>query len=179
MMARISPSERELASAAACAILRSQEVWQSAGSVLFYSVLSGELDLSPLMAEAACGGKVVALPKYDPAMACYTPYRIERPEVELVPGAFGILEPLAEAPALALKQLDLALVPGLAFDCGGRRLGRGKGHYDRLLAAVTGVRCGVAFDQQIVVNVPVEPHDILMNFILTPTRWLSFAGRAV
>jgi 5-formyltetrahydrofolate cyclo-ligase len=60
----------------------------------------------------------------------------------------------------------------------GRRLGRGKGYYDRLLAAVRGAKCGVAFDQQVVSEIPVEPHDILMNFTLTPTRWLVFGQSA-
>ena len=75
------------------------------------------------------------------------------------------------APAL-LNSLDLVLVPGVAFDLHGRRLGRGKGYYDQLLAGVCGTTCGVAFDEQIVREVPLEPHDVLMNCILTPTRWV-------
>jgi 5-formyltetrahydrofolate cyclo-ligase len=65
------------------------------------------------------------------------------------------------------------LVPGVAFDLHGRRLGRGKGFYDRLLADVRGKTCGVAFDEQIVREVPVEPHDSDVNCILTPTRWIE------
>ena len=68
---------------------------------------------------------------------------------------------------------DLILVPGVAFDLHGRRLGRGKGFYDQLLAAVRGTTCGVAFEQQMVREVPVEPHDIHLNSILTPTRWIE------
>ena len=74
---------------------------------------------------------------------------------------------------MPLNRLDFVLVPGIAFDLQGRRLGRGKGYYDRLLAEVRGKTCGVAFDEQIVDEIPVEPHDIHVNCILTPTRWIE------
>jgi 5-formyltetrahydrofolate cyclo-ligase len=69
--------------------------------------------------------------------------------------------------------VDLILVPGLAFDLRGRRLGRGKGYYDQLLRGLRGITCGVAFDQQIVAEIPVEPHDVRVNCVLTPTRWIQ------
>jgi 5-formyltetrahydrofolate cyclo-ligase len=72
-----------------------------------------------------------------------------------------------------MNRLDLALVPGLAFDSGGRRIGRGKGFFDRLLVEVTGVKCGVGMDEQVLDEIPAETHDIAMNFIATPTRWLA------
>jgi 5-formyltetrahydrofolate cyclo-ligase len=72
-------------------------------------------------------------------------------------------------------RLDLVLVPGIGFDVSGRRLGRGQGFYDRLLAGIAGTKCGVAFDQQVVGQIPAEKHDASMNFILTPTRWLEAA----
>ena len=87
-------------------------------------------------------------------------------------------EPREHCAALALNRLDFVLVPGVAFDLDGRRLGRGKGYYDRLLATVTGAACGVAFDRQIVPRVPSEPHDARLNCILTPTRWQLVTGRA-
>jgi len=74
---------------------------------------------------------------------------------------------------LPLNRLDLTLVPGVAFDLHGRRLGRGKGIYDQILAAVGGLTCGITFDEQVVSEVPVEPHDIQVNRILTPTRWIE------
>ncbi|HLP77584.1 MAG TPA: 5-formyltetrahydrofolate cyclo-ligase, partial [Candidatus Paceibacterota bacterium] len=78
---------------------------------------------------------------------------------------------------VSLNQLDLVLVPGVAFDACGRRLGRGKGFYDRLLADTRGIKCGVAFDEQIVTGIPVEPHDVLVDCILTPTRWIDCDSR--
>jgi 5-formyltetrahydrofolate cyclo-ligase len=61
----------------------------------------------------------------------------------------------------------------MAFDLRGNRLGRGKGFYDRLLEKISGVKCGVCLDFQIVENVPMEPHDATMRFMVTPTRCVS------
>ncbi len=88
-------------------------------------------------------------------------------------GRFGIREPVDRCTHLGLNRLDLILVPGVAFDLNGRRVGRGKGYYDRLLRLASGRKCGVGFDEQLVSEVPVEAHDILLNCILTPTRWLE------
>jgi 5-formyltetrahydrofolate cyclo-ligase len=70
----------------------------------------------------------------------------------------------------------LILVPGVAFDWHGRRLGRGKGFYDRLLAGVRGVKCGIAFAGQMVNEVPAGPSDVRMNFMMTPARGAEIAG---
>jgi 5-formyltetrahydrofolate cyclo-ligase len=98
---------------------------------------------------------------------------VSDPANDLRPGLLGIREPTEHCEAIALKRLDLVLVPGVAFDARGRRLGRGKGYYDRLLSDVRGVRCGVAFDEQIVPEVPVGPRDALLNCVVTPSRWLE------
>jgi 5-formyltetrahydrofolate cyclo-ligase len=74
-----------------------------------------------------------------------------------------------------LNRLDLVLVPGVGFDLQGRRLGRGRGFYDRLLADVDGIKCGVAFEEQVVSEIPVGPRDVRLNFILTPTRCVEVA----
>ena len=63
----------------------------------------------------------------------------------------------------------MILVPGLAFDLRGGRLGRGRGYYDRFLAGATGLRVGVCFEDQIVADVPLEPHDLRMDFVVTPS----------
>jgi 5-formyltetrahydrofolate cyclo-ligase len=92
---------------------------------------------------------------------------------ELATGPFQVREPVAACPVVPLNRLDLALVPGLGFDARGGRLGRGKGHYDRLLAGFAGMKTGVAFDFQILPEVPREPHDIALNAVVTPTWWLE------
>jgi 5-formyltetrahydrofolate cyclo-ligase len=79
-------------------------------------------------------------------------------------------------PGIPLDRPDLILVPGVAFDWHGHRLGRGRGFYDRLLADVRGVKCGITSDEQMVNDVPAGPSDVRMNFILTPTRAAEIAG---
>jgi len=168
----MSGSSRAEASAKARLILEDQPIWKSAKSVLFYAPLPEELDVWPLLERALAAGKVVALPRFimesEPYIACQI-----SDDGEVLTGQFGIREPAAHCPEVALNRLDLLLVPGVAFDALGHRLGRGKGYYDRLLSAATGTRCGVAFDQQIVREVPLAPHDAHLNCILTPTRWIS------
>jgi hypothetical protein len=91
---------------------------------------------------------------------------------DLIPGATPFRNRLRIAP-FSLKPPTYCSSLG-AFDLLGRRLGRGRGYYDKMLAAPSGVRCGVGFDQQIVSEIPVAPHDAHLNCILTPTRWLQF-----
>lgn len=171
-------ADRRAASARARELLRRQAVWQCARTVLFYAPMAGELDVSPLLEEALRAGKTVALPRFVQETETYLPFQVSHPGRDCAPGRFGISEPAAHCPAVELKRLDLALAPGLAFDLSGCRLGRGGGFYDRLLAGIAGAKCGVAFDQQIVPQIPAERHDVNMNFILTPTRWLEFSGPA-
>ncbi len=147
--------------------------------VLFYAPLPEELDVWQLATKTLAAGKMVALPRFDSAKGTYVACRIQNLTSDLESGRFGIREPKANCPKLALNELDLVLVPGVAFDLQGRRLGRGKGYYDRLLATMRGVTCGIAFDQQILSEIPVEPHDLIVNCILTPTRWIEPKQRAV
>ena len=97
---------------------------------------------------------------------------------DLRPGRFGVLEPGAECPVVPFSALDLVLVPGIAFDRAGNRLGRGRGFYDRMLAlSPDAVSCGVGFDGQVVARVPVEPHDVKLHRMWTPTGQI-LAGSA-
>jgi 5-formyltetrahydrofolate cyclo-ligase len=171
----ITPQQRALASAQACELLRQQKIWQQAKSVMFYSTLTDELDFSPLIDEALELGKTVALPKFVESTKSYIPFKISHAQQDCAVGKFGIVEPIATCAEFPANRLDLILVPGVAFDLTGHRLGRGQGHYDRLLVHVTGIKCGVAFDEQLVQRIPAEAHDIRMNCVLTPTRFIECA----
>jgi 5-formyltetrahydrofolate cyclo-ligase len=155
-----------------CERLFTLPVWKRARIVLLFAPLPDEPDILPVISTALKEGKEVSLPKLDSAGFGYDASPIKSLE-DLSPGKFGILEPRDTTTAMALNRLDLVLVPGVAFDPRGGRLGRGKGYYDRLLAAVNGTKCGVAFDEQIVDAVPVGPMDVRLNCILTPTRWIE------
>src|SRR5256885_7701708 len=173
---RFSSAERVVASARICLRLAEQEVWKRAQSILFYYPMADEPDIRLSFAEALAAQKVTVLPRYSPQDGHYEARQVVGIKGELQPGAFGIHEPASACPLFDLKKLDLILVPGIGFALSGFRLGRGKGYYDRLLAQVAGFKCGVAFDWQMAVEIPAEPHDIRLDCILTPTRWHEVAG---
>lgn len=164
---------RASGSAGLCARVRASAAWQSARSVLLFFPVTGEPDIAPLLGDALSAGKLLALPRYNAAANGYEAACVIDPVRELATGPFQVREPVAACPAVPLNRLDLTLVPGLGFDARGQRLGRGKGHYDRLLAGFTGMKIGVAFDFQIVAEVPREAHDIALDAVVTPTRWIS------
>ena len=172
-LAKISAEEKAIASESARRILVQQEVWQKAQSILFFAPTQNEVDIWPLLEGALGEGKIVALPRFVPERVSYTACCVQNITKEIRAGHYNIREPVATCTEVALNRLDLILVPGVAFDLHGRRLGRGKGFYDQMLATVRGTTCGVAFEEQIVREVPVEPHDIHLNCILTPRRWIE------
>jgi 5-formyltetrahydrofolate cyclo-ligase len=107
--------------------------------------------------------------------------RIAGPRLEFVPcvagalvrGRFGILAPPDGLPAVALADGDVIVLPALALDAGGRRLGRGGGHYDRTLAAFAGpLLVGVGYDWQLVGEVPAGPEDRRVDMVATEARLL-------
>jgi 5-formyltetrahydrofolate cyclo-ligase len=166
----LKPPERAASSLSLCQVARQQSIWQQSRSILFFAPLADEPNLMPLLTDAWCAGRTVALPRYDSATDQYAAALIQS-TADLSPGRFNVLEPKTGCPSVPLNQLDLVFVPGVAFDFTGRRLGRGKGFYDRLLAEFRGHKCGVAFDAQIVAAVPEEPHDVRVDSILTPAGW--------
>jgi len=173
---RHSAAERAAASHDLCELVHAQAPWRTAKAVLFYMPLPGEVDIRELMNLAFLEGKSVALPRYSVEQGRYLPCQVGDVSTSLCAGAYGIAEPSVECPIADPNRLDLLLIPGVGFSFNGRRLGRGKGHYDRLLAEVQGQKCGVAFDWQVTVEVPAERHDILLNYIVTPTRWHTVAS---
>jgi 5-formyltetrahydrofolate cyclo-ligase len=169
----IPPAVRLAASAQIRTQLKEQTLWKNAEAVLFFAPLPNEVDVWPLLEKTLAGGKIAALPRYDSANNDYIACRVQNLQTEIGLGQFGIREPKAGCPEIPLERLGLILVPGVAFDLRGGRLGRGRGFYDRLLAGVRGIKCGVAFDEQIVKEVPAGTLDVRMDFILTPTRCLK------
>jgi 5-formyltetrahydrofolate cyclo-ligase len=175
----LSVQARKAAGRAACDRLKEQPVWQEAKVILGYAPLARELDLWPALVEGLAEGKTICLPRHVACKDDYEAAAIRELDRDVLAGRFGIREPASHCEAVPLNQLDLVLVPGVAFCPHGRRLGRGNGYYDRLLASINGIKCGVGFDEQIRHAIPVEPHDILLDCILTPTRWLLAGHRAV
>jgi 5-formyltetrahydrofolate cyclo-ligase len=173
VLAGLTESRRAEVSNQALELLQRQETWRVARSVLFYAPILNELDIWPLVAVAVQERKLVSLPRFDSSTQTYVACRVLDPKADLQAGRYGIREPRPGCEPVALNRLDFVLVPGVAFDLHGRRLGQGRGYYDRLLAEIRGKTCGVAYDEQIVRTVPVQPHDADVNCILTPTRWIE------
>ena len=172
---QFSAEARAAASVALCAQLGREPVWREARRILAFAPLPDEPDVRPLWEAALREGRTVALPRFDAARGAYEVRQV-RSMADLREAYFGILEPEGNSPLVELNQLDVMLIPGVAFDAIGRRLGRGKGYFDRLLSEVHGHKCGVAFEWQVVPAVPVEPHDISLNSLLTPSRWWRCDG---
>ena len=168
-LAAMPPKKRVADSARICARLRELPAWRDAGAVLLFAPMPEEPDIWPLLAEALAAAKTVALPRFAAAFRNYRAARVQDLPGDVVTGHFGIREPAARCLEIPLGEFDLVLVPGVAFDRQGRRLGRGKGYYDRLLAEVRGIKCGIAFAEQVVETVPAGPADVRLDFLVTPT----------
>jgi 5-formyltetrahydrofolate cyclo-ligase len=159
------------AEARAAAALVAHEAWRSARTVALHIGVRGELPTDVLLAAALAAGKRVALPR--PSRDGIE-LRLCGGIGELAAGAHGIPEPPAAASAAAAADLDLVVVPGLAFDSRGNRLGQGGGDYDRLLAALPAATATVGWchDFQLVDWVPTEPHDRRVGWVCRPSGLL-------
>ena len=118
----------------------------------------------PCLTKLAGQGKTVLLPRVisdtDMELRRYTGRQ------DLQPGAYGILEPVGEL-FTDYEKIDVAIVPGMAFDAEGHRLGRGKGYYDRFLSRVPYIyKIGLCFAWQMVEQIPCDEHDILMDEVI-------------
>ncbi len=167
-LAAVTPTVRMVASIEACDRLKSQ--MPSAAAILFFAPLQDELDVWPLMEESLGRGALCALPFFDVERNAYGARQITNPQTQIVMGKFGVREPDLSGAEIPLKLFNLILVPGLAFDLSGNRLGRGRGFYDRLLAGTAGIKCGICYDGQLFPEIPTEPQDIKVDFILTPSK---------
>ena len=131
--------------------------------VMAYYSLPDEVCTHQLLDELTAAGKTVLLPRVldDGRMEL----RRYTGPADLQEGAFHIMEPVGE-PFTDLRRIDVALIPGMAFDAQGRRLGRGKGYYDRFLRQLSCRRIGVYFDFQKVAEVPVGELDIPVDEVI-------------
>ena len=167
-LAAMSPAEAEAGSARTCAAAASLAEFLTAQTVMLYHPIPGELDCLPLVREAWRRGKTVLLPKVSAAERRMAAVCWRSPDDEMTAGAFGIREPARGEP-WPVGDLDLVIVPVLACDRRGVRLGRGGGFYDRFLArdALRATTCGLAFARQLVDALPAEAHDVPLGIVVT------------
>jgi len=162
-------SEEELAAESRAICENLLKLIPEKSTVCAYSALETEVDLNFLITELIKRGDRVFLPRYNDNGITF--HKIENLE-DLIPGAFSVLEPLADFKQADPSIIDIVLVPGRAFDNQGNRLGRGKGGYDKWISHQRNENSktkiwGVAFECQIIDDVPVEEHDQRMDEVVT------------
>lgn len=165
LKAACTPERLHERSLGACGHILADGLWRAAGTVLLYHALPDEVDTTSLLERGWLLGKRILLPRVvgDNLELCiYTPDTLQ-------PGAYGIMEPTGDVfPPERYAEIDLAIIPGMAFDRHGARLGRGKGYYDRLLPLMSGAyRVGLCYEFQLLDFLPMEEHDVTMNEVVT------------
>lgn len=148
-----------------CKRLLANERLGNASTVMMYYPLGDEVDVTPVIERLAENGKTVVLPQVTGEATMVL--RRYTGDDDLREGAFGIMEPCGEL-FTDYEAIDVAIIPGMAFDRHGNRLGRGKGYYDRFLPLLpTRVyKIGICFPFQILDEIPVEEHDKRVNLIV-------------
>lgn len=169
-------ARRQALSEQICNHLIGAPLFQRAHSLHSYVALPEEVDTLPLIRAALAQGKTVIVPRVSDDHAALEHYAI--PGLDgLQPGTFGIPEPDPHRcrqvePGLA----EIVVVPGVAFDRRGNRIGYGKGYYDRFLQTLPALKVGFAFALQLVPDIPAEPTDVRMDWLVTESGILFAAG---
>jgi 5-formyltetrahydrofolate cyclo-ligase len=148
---------------------RDLKMAQNAAVVMLYFAVNREAATANLITGLLSRGRRVVLP------VCTAGCNLVAKEIQSLAevrptGKFGLFEPAGAAPEVGPDLIELAVVPGLAFDRSGNRLGHGKGYYDRFLrgAGFGGVKLGLAYDFQMVEQLPAAEYDVRMDVVLTP-----------
>lgn len=155
---------RELSLATVSRLMLSQQL-QAAKTVLLYYSIHGEVDTHEMVETLYRQGKNVLLPRvkdeYSMDLVLYTGRDSLKPA-----GSFHILEPQGE-PYTLYNNIDVAVIPGIAFTKNGKRMGRGRGYYDRLLPLLSkAYKIGICFPFQIFEDIPTDSHDFLMDEVI-------------
>ncbi len=158
-------------SQAAHQLLFETDVYRQASVVALYAPIHNEVLTVELFRSARQGGKKVCYPRVNGESL---EFLVVEQESGLVPGAFGVAEPIGTT-IVPLEELDLVVVPGIAFDRSGYRLGYGRGYYDRAFGFTRrAVLAGLAYDFQIVDELPTEEHDVHLDLLVTSSKVLAF-----
>lgn len=162
---RMSAQEIAALSAEICRHIQSEDCFSKAQWIFAYHPLGKEVDIRPLIREAWGQNKQVAFPKVRGENMDF----FEAKDLsELQTGSFGVMEPEGNGVPVTPQPGTLVLVPGVAFDLSGNRMGFGKGYYDRYLAKFSGyMALGVAYERQVADSIPAEETDIRMHALAT------------
>ncbi len=164
----ISSATRHAKSVAACSLLSATAEFAQARVVMLFVSTDIEVDTMPLALKCWQSGKTVVVPKVSWDQKRMLPVEITSLQTGMTTTGNGIREPIGGKP-VPVEFIDLVVVPGLGFTRTGHRIGRGMGFYDRFLGGTdfVGVSCGLAFEEQIVADLPVMSHDVHMSMLAT------------
>ena len=148
-----------------CMLAAELPEFQQAEVVFCYVGMEGEVSTRSLLEKVLAEGKRLGVPRCE-KKGVMRVYEI-RSLQDLVPGAFGIPEPVPEARLIRPEEIDLAVIPCLSCDGKGRRLGKGGGYYDRYLEGTTFLRAALCWQQMMEKEIPVDIHDQRMDVVIT------------
>jgi len=172
----LSKLKKSQAESAMLELLLNWRVFKKADVIHIFISTPEEPDTRPIIEHCWTSGKKVAVPSVLP-----NTFDLIHSEIKsfdsLISGMYKILEPSPESRIkMTPDMFDLIIIPGVAFDRKGGRLGKGKGYYDRFLKVTSAFRLALAFDCQVIRNVPTDLHDIPMNAILSESGIVEING---
>jgi 5-formyltetrahydrofolate cyclo-ligase len=141
--------------------------------VLLYIDGENEVRTKNIIKRAYSFQKIVVLPAFDSGRIKVTTLKVDHPDKDLLPGPRGVAQPNpARCKPVPLQKIDIAIIPGVAFDEKGARIGSGHGYYDRFIPDLPGTtrKVALAFEEQIIPLVPTESHDKHVDIIITDKR---------
>jgi 5-formyltetrahydrofolate cyclo-ligase len=140
---------------------------------LLYVGGDNEVQTENIIKRAYTYNKIVVLPAFDAKTFEMNLMKVDKFEQDLKHGPRGVLEPIADrCKIVPIDRIDIAIIPGIAFDEKGGRIGTGKGYYDRLIPklAITTRKVALTLEEQIISQVPMESHDKYVDIIITDKR---------
>jgi 5-formyltetrahydrofolate cyclo-ligase len=178
---RLTDQQRHNKSKRIAATLLASNGVLSSYSIFIYVNFRSEVETVSVIRSLLRMGKQVSVPLTRVAEKRLDIVLVEDPDRDLAPGYCAIPEPtqkVAEARTIRAEELDLVLLPGSVFDERGGRFGYGGGYYDRLLARIPGAtRYGLAYELQVVKKLDLQPHDQILDAIITEERFIPVSKR--
>lgn len=156
---------------AAAQMFLESKIYKNADCLMLYMPLGNETDTSDIIKAAFRDGKSVAFPTTDEKSGIITPY-LAKEDTKFIKGGFSVVEPYGAAKA-DLSKIDVVVVPGIAFDRSGTRVGFGKGCYDRFLGDIAAVKVGFCYDFQICDEIPTDKYDVKMDYLVTESELIK------
>ncbi len=169
----LPPDEKKVIDSEICRRISALPEFRRAKKVFLYVPLKSEVDVIPLAKICRREGKILAFPVTDPVSNSLT-FREFRRGDKLISGAYGIKEPPIDSPLCTPDKSTLCVLPALAYDRTGNRLGQGKGCYDRFLSSFDGVSLGIIPSELLLESLPHEEHDKPVSLLVTEKGILRF-----